>query len=166
MARDFENLDDIEAMTDEELRALVRDALADAKGLDHEDMVVRASNGEVTLSGRVGTDQEVRIAERILSDVLGLRRFTSELVVDPNRRAESPIAIDEHLADEAEHEGLLLGDRAIPIAPETEHLADDVDARLVGTTDVQDAIERGTPWIPPSGPTPEGMTGSERDPLD
>ena len=52
--------------------------------------------------------------------------------------------IDDHLADEAEHEGLLLGDRAVPLSPEAEHLEEDLDARLYGTTDVQSAIEDGT----------------------
>ena len=69
--------------------------------------------------------------------------------------------IDEHLADEEETEGLLLGDRAVPLSPEAEHLEEDLDARLYGTTDVQSAIEDGTAWVPPDSPTPEGRDGSE-----
>ena len=49
--------------------------------------------------------------------------------------------IDEHLADEERRSGLLLGDRAVPLSPESEHLADDADADFEGTTDVGNAIE-------------------------
>ena len=165
MAQDFENLRDIEGLTDSELRDVVRETLRDSNAIDHEDIVVRVADGVVHLTGRVGTEQELRIAERLMTDVLGIEQLESELVVDTLRRAESPIAIDEHLADESEREGLLLGERAIPISPETDHLADDVGARLNGTTDVQDAIERGTPWIPPESPTPEGRDEAGTDQL-
>lgn len=163
MAHDYEDLRDIDGLSDSELRDVVRDTLRDSNAIDHEDIVVRVADGVVTLTGRVGTEQEQRIAERLLTDVLGIATLNSELVVDPLRRAESPIAIDEHLADEAEREALLLGERAIPISPETEHLADDVGARLNGTTDMHDAIERGTPWIPPESPTPEGRDEAGSD---
>lgn len=165
MAQDFENLRDIAGLSDSELRDVVRETLRDSNAIDHEDIVVRVADGVVHLTGRVGTEQELRIAERLLTDVLGIERLESELVVDTLRRAESPIAIDEHLADEAEREALLLGERAIPISPETDHLADDVGARLNGTTDVHDAIERGTPWIPPESPTPEGLDEAGSDQL-
>lgn len=166
MARDYENLDDIDGLNDQELRALVQERLRANKSIDHRDITVRVAAGVVRLEGRVGTEEELRIAERVVTDVIGVTRFRSELVVDELRRAESPEAIDEHLADEVEHEGLLLGDRAVPRSPESEHLAGEREADVNGTTDVQDSIERAAPWIPPESPTPEGFTGSERDPLD
>jgi hypothetical protein len=49
----------------------------------------------------------------------------------------------------------------VPLSPEAEHLEEDLDARLYGTTDVQSAIEEGTAWVPPESPTPEGRDGSE-----
>ena len=118
MARDFENMSDIEDLDDRELRDLVRSHLAAHNGLDIDDITVQVTEGKVTLTGRVGTDGERLVAEHVLTDVVGVSDFSNELFVDPNRRAESPEAIDEHLADESRHEGLLLGDRAVPISPE------------------------------------------------
>ena len=161
MALDFENSDSVAGLSDDELRRLVRDRLDAERALDPEDVTVAVQNGVVTLSGRVGTEGELRIADHILSDTLGLDRFENELVVDPIRRAESPEAIDEHLADEEQHEGLLLGDRAVPLSPEAEHLEEDVSAHLFGTADVHEAIESAAPWVPPESPTPEGVGGTE-----
>jgi hypothetical protein len=163
MARDFEDLHDLDDLSDDELRELVRTHLAANNSIDANDIVVHVEDGVVRLAGRVGTESERRVAEHVVTDVLGLERVENELLVDPIRRAESPEAIDDHLADEERHEGLLLGDRAAPINPETEHLVDDLDARLFGTTDVQNAIERGTAWIPPTSPTPEGLSGTDAE---
>jgi hypothetical protein len=160
MARDFENLHDLEDLNDNELRDLVRSHLRDHNGIDPDDITVRVSDGAVVLEGRVGTDGERRIAEHVLTDVVGIASVQNNLVVDPIRRAESPVAMDDHLAEEDRTGGLLLGDRAVPLSPEAEHLADDVDAELSGTTDVGKSIVDGTPWIPPESPTQEGIEGS------
>jgi len=96
-----------------------------------------------------------------LTDLIGAQRVRNDIFVDPSRRATSPEAIDEHLVDEDRQEGLMLGDRAVPLSPEAEHLEEDLNAELYGTTDVQRVIENGTPWIPPEGPTPEGLTGRD-----
>lgn len=159
MAQDFDNTDDLEALTDEELHRLVRERFESERALDPLDLVVHVNDGRVTVSGRVGTEVERRIADHVLSDVIGLRNYENDLVVDPIRRAESPAAVDDHLADEAEHEGLLLGDRPVPMSPETEHRADHKEAHLFGTSDVHEAIEQAAPWVPPESPTPEGAEG-------
>ena len=156
MAQDFENTFDIENLDDMELRELVRTHFAENRSIDADDITVTVFEGKVHLAGRVGTEQEVQVAAHIITDVLGIETFVNELVVDSLHRAESPEAIDEHLADEAEHEGLLLGDRAVPVTDESEHLADTGDSRQFGTTDVGTAIADGTAWIPPESPTPEG----------
>lgn len=162
MARDYEDINNIEQLDDRDLRSLVREHLAAHNGLDIDDIAVRIEDeGVVVLSGRVGTEGERRIAEHILTDQLGLQDFRNDLVIDPIRRAESPMDIDDHLADEERTEGLLLGDRAVPLTDESEHLADSSEADLSGTTDIQDAIERGATWTPPDGPTPEGMSGTD-----
>jgi hypothetical protein len=166
MAHDFENIDNIDDLSDDELRGLVRDRLREHRGLDPADITVRVHNGEVELSGRVGTDGERRIAERVVTDSLGISAVRNDLVVDELRRAESPEAADESIADEDEHAGLLLGDRPVPLSPEAEHLEEDLDARLVGTTDVGTAIQDGTAWIPPTSPTQEGREGEEDYPVD
>lgn len=161
MAHDFEDIHDLDDLNDDELKTLVRTHLAAEEGLDSREIAVLVEDGVVTLAGTVGTEAEQRIAEHVVTDVLGVEHYDNQLAVDPQRRAVSPMDMDEHLVDEAETEGLLLGDRAVPLSPEAEHLEEDLDARLYGTTDVQSAIEDGTAWVPPESPTPEGRDGSE-----
>ena len=161
MAHDFENIDDVEDLSDNELRQLVRDRLGQHRGLDPRDITVSVQDHVVALDGRVGTEGERRIAERVVTDVVGVPTVRNNLFVDSLRRAESPEAVDDHLADEDEHAGLLLGDRAVPLSPEAEHLREDLDSRMFGTTDVHNAIANGTSWVPPTSPTQEGDLGEE-----
>jgi hypothetical protein len=161
MARDFEDLHDLDDLSDDELRELVISQLAAHNGLDPDDISVGVEDGVVLLGGRVGTDEERRVAEHVITDVLGIEQWENEILVDPIRRAISPEAVDDHLAMEDSTEGLLLGDRAVPLSPEAEHLDDELtlEEEAFGTADVQAAIERGTPYIPPEVPTPEGLEG-------
>ena len=155
MEKDYEDIDEIDELTDGELRALIRDRLEEQVAFDPNDVEVAVRGGVVPLSGRVGTEQELRIVEHVVTDLIGIKEVKNNLVVDPIRRAESPAAIDEHLVDEELHEGILLGDRPGNQDPEAEHLHEDIRAELFGTTDVQESIEEGIPWNPPDGPTPE-----------
>lgn len=164
LEKDYEDIRETDHLIDNELRALVRDMLDTQLAFDPDDVDVSVKSGVVHLSGRVGTEEELRIVERVVTDVVGLKTVKSELVVDPIRRAESPEAIDEHLVDEELHEGLLLGDIPRPEDPEAEHLHENSRAELFGTTDVQEAIAGGIPWNPPDGPTPEGLGGMDENP--
>ncbi len=164
MEKDYEDISDTEDLSDNELRALVRDTFDQQVAFDPDDVDVSVRDGIVRLAGRVGTEEERRIAERTVTDVVGLQRVKSSLVVDPIRRAESPEAIDEHLADEEMHEGLLLGDTPRPEDPKAED--ENIRAELFGTADVQQSIREAIPWNPPDGPTPEGTTGSEDVPSE
>jgi hypothetical protein len=166
MAHDFENTDDVGDLSDRELRDLVRARLAEHRGLDVNDIEVQVQDGVVRLGGRVGTEAERRVAEHVVTDVIGITSVENQVLVDPLRRAESPEAVDDHLADEEDRAGLLLGDRPVPLSPEADHLEEDLDSRLFGTSDVQNAIERGTAWIPPESPTPEGLSGTDAEPPD
>jgi hypothetical protein len=159
MARDFEDLHDLDDLSDDELRGLVREHLAAHNALDIDDLTIRAENGTVILEGRVGTDGERLIAEHVVTDLIGAQKCRNDIFVDPARRAVSPEAIDDHLVDEDRREGLLLGDKPVPLDPETETLVEDIDEELYGTTDLGHAIQDGTTWIPPESPTPEGFTG-------
>jgi hypothetical protein len=161
MARDFEDIHDLDDLTDGELRGLVREHLAAHNALDIDDLTVRVDNGTVILEGRVGTDGERLIAEHVVTDLIGAKTCQNNIFVDPSRRAVSPEAVDEHLADEDQREGLLLGDKPVPLSPEAEHRQEDLNAELYGTTDVQEVIESGTAWIPPESPTQEGFTGRD-----
>jgi BON domain-containing protein len=162
--KDYEDIRETDRLTDNELRALVRDEFEQQLAFDPDDVDIAVSSGVVRLSGRVGTEEEFRIAERVITDLVGLKNLKNELVVDPIRRAESPEAIDEHLVDEELHEGLLLGDGPGNDDPEAEHLHEDLRAELFGTTDVQEAIGGAIPWNPPDGPTPEGVSGPDATP--
>jgi hypothetical protein len=162
--KDYEDIRETDRLTDNELRALVRDEFEAQLAFDPDDVDVSVNAGIVRLSGRVGTEEELRIVERVVTDLVGLKSVRNEVVVDPIRRAESPEAIDEHLVDEELHEGLLLGGMPRPDDPEAEHLRENTRAELFGTTDVQEAIEGAIPWNPPDGPTPEGVSGSDATP--
>ncbi|MEP6508484.1 MAG: hypothetical protein ABJC63_09685, partial [Gemmatimonadales bacterium] len=123
------------------------------------------NEGRVTVTGTVGTEEEQRILDHVLSDTIGLEDYTNNVVIGELARAESPEAMDEHLADEDEHSGLMLSDRSVPFTAESEHLAavveDDSLEADGGTHEIGRAIEEGEPWIPPEGPTPEGVSGQE-----
>jgi len=168
MARDYEDLHDLDDLGDDELKALVRDRLKAHNGLDLDDLEVRIEQGTVVLGGRVGTEGERRIAEHVVTDVLGIASVRNDILVDPIRRAESPVPIDEHLAEEERTEGLLLGDRPRQFQDEgiPADQAPDTDEAVWGSTDVQDVIANGVPWIPPESPTQEGFGGTESSPPD
>ena len=157
---DFENIHDIDDLSDRELRDLVRSHLRAHNGLDADYITVQVQDGAVTLEGRVGTDYERRVAEHVLTDTLGLPNVRNDLVVQAIHRAESPMDIEDHLADDERSEGLLLGDRPVPLNPESETVHEDLESRLYGTTDVSKAIAEGTAWIPPESPTQEGLEGT------
>jgi hypothetical protein len=160
MANDFEDIHDIGDLNDRELRDLVRSHLAAHPGLDADYITVDVRDGAVALEGRVGTDYERRVAEHVLTDTLGIAEVRNDLVVQAIHRAESPLDIDDHLVEEERTEGLLLGDRAVPMSAESELIEEDLDARLFGTSDVGKSIADGTPWIPPESPTQEGLEGT------
>jgi hypothetical protein len=164
VAQDFENIEDLEDLSDGELRALVRDRLEEQMAFDPDDVSIAVKDGVVRLSGRVGTEEELRIVEHVVTDVIGIQEVENNIVVDAIRRAESPVAIDEHIVDEDEHAGLLLGDRARTENPEAEHLQENLRSELFGTTDVQESIEGAIPWTPPDSPTPEGLSGTDATP--
>lgn len=158
MARDYENIDDIGDLSDEELRDLVRQRLSAHDALDGDALTVAVAEGTVILGGRVGTEAQRRIAEHIVTDVVGVTNCENDIFVNAVWRAESPEAADEHAADEG-RDSLRVGDREIPLSPEAEDHAESVDAALYGTSDVQRAIEDGTAWVPPDSPTAEGLEG-------
>ena len=165
MADDFDNTDEIENLNDEELGEYVRTQLREQPMLDGNSLGVGAREGRVRVTGTVGTEEELRILDHVLSDTIGLTDYTNDVVVGGLQRAESPEAMDEHLADEAEHSGLMLADRSVPFTAESEHLADVAEDDSFeadgGTHEIGRAIEEGEPWIPPEGPTPEGVSGQE-----
>lgn len=166
MARDYENLHDIEDLSEKELRELVRGRLAEHNGLDVNDLSVDVQEGVIVLGGRVGTEGERRIAEHVVTDQLGIVSVRNEIMVDAIRRATEPEAIDDHLANQQRTAGLLLGDlpplheqEAVPLDDEPSSAGE----RTFGTTDVGDVVSGGIPWIPPESPTQEGLSGTDAE---
>ena len=166
MARDYEDFSSIDDLDDDELRQLIRDRLAEHPDLDPDDIEIEVENGYVRLNGRVGTESELRIAEHVLTDVVGVLEFDNGLVVDAVRRAETPIDTEDHLTMERSSAGTLFGELPEQESPEVDLARgdEDLDERMYGTTNVQDAIAHGTAYIPPDGPTPEGARGTDAGP--
>ena len=158
MAQDFENVFDLDDLSDAELRELVRDQLAQDDALDVDGILVHVKDGYVTLSGRVGTEGEKQIADHILSDVIGLESFSNDLFVDSVRRDEEPEAADEAVARAAARgeDPLLGGSDLSATDDEAQRVTDNDDAALFGSRDIEKVMEDGVPWIPPDEPTPEG----------
>lgn len=154
MAHNYDDLHPTDELDDDELRRLVREQLNQTDGLDAAEIIVTASAGSARLTGRVGTDEERRIADHVLTDVLGIERVTNDLLIDQNFRATNPEASDEPSEDSDTEASRL--DVEVPLSGESTFLADAVIVKPDDATDVQSAMEDGTPWSPPSGPTPEG----------
>lgn len=166
MARDYEDFSSIDDLDDDELRQLVRDRLADHPDLDVDDIAVHVENGGVRLEGRVGTEAELRTAEHVLTDVVGVVNYDNSLVVDAVRRAETSEDLDDHLNEERRSAGTLFGEMPEQQSPEVElnRGDEDLEERMYGTTNVQDAIAHGVPYTPPESPTQEGIAGTDAGP--
>ena len=158
MAQDFENVFDLDDLSDAELRGLVRDQLAQDDAIDVDGILVHVKDGYVTLSGRVGTAGEKQIADHVLSDVIGLETYSNDIFVDSVRRDEEPEAADDAVARAASSadESLLGGSDLSDTDEEAQRATDNDDASLFGTRDIESVMENGVPWVPPDSPTPEG----------
>jgi hypothetical protein len=160
MARDFENIYDLENMDDDDLEALVRQEISEYEDLDPDLVEVHAEDGFVRVEGRVGTEQELQEVELILSDVIGLTSYSNELVIDELVRGERSEAADEEAAEEQELSESL-GEDAAHTDPAAAHLMDDTASEQYGTQDPKQATERGQSYDPPDRPGQEGSWSEE-----
>lgn len=163
MTRDYEDFSSIDDLDDDELRQLVRDRLAEHPDIDADDITVEVSDGTVRLEGRIGTEGELRIAEHVVTDLVGAESVENGLVVDANRRVDTPMDVEDHLNAERATAGTLFGEMPEQESPEVYQSRGDenLDERMYGTTNYQDAVSHGTTYIPPESPTPEGMRGTD-----
>ena len=92
-SEDYEDFYDIESMTDEEVQELVREQLAEHPDIDADRVELNVSEGQVSLSGRVGTEAEFQIIEHVLTDVIGVP-VQNDLVIDELVRHEQNEAAD------------------------------------------------------------------------
>lgn len=154
------DLYDFDQMTDDEIREIVVEHLREYPNLDAGWIDVQVKDGFVTLSGRVGTDGEVRVAEAVVDDVLGIDSYSNELVVDELHRQELSEASDEATAEEEEVDGNLRGSM-LQQSDTAEHLTSSLDAETFGTRDMGTAIRDGAPYSPPDGPVADGYASGE-----
>lgn len=161
MSQDFDELFfDFDNMTDDEIYDVVVQQLNEYPSIDPGWIEVRVQDGHVTLSGRVGTDAEKQVAEKVVVEVMGIGEFTNELVVSELVRGDVPEAADMAAAYEAEFDDHLGGGG--PNQSDTAaHLVQDLDTQTYGTRDMQEAIEEGAPYIPPDRPIADGYTSEE-----
>ena len=73
MARDYEDIFRHDDLSDDDLRALVREQLAEYETVDADNILVTATDGEVVLAGRVGTEsregqEKVLLAEPMVTE--------------------------------------------------------------------------------------------------
>jgi hypothetical protein len=163
MARDdFDDLFfDFSTMTDDEIYDVVMQQLNEYPNIDPGWMEVAVKDGFVTLSGRVGTDGEKQVAEKIIVEVLGVENFSNELVVSELVRGDVPEAADDAAAYEDEFDDGLGG--GVPNQEDTaSHLVENLEGETYGTHDMQEAIEEGIAYQPPEHPIADGY-GSEEN---
>jgi hypothetical protein len=158
MADDFENVYDLESLTDEDLQALVRQELAEYPDIDTDRLEIRAQDGQVTIGGRVGTEAEYQQIEHVLTDVIGVAT-TNEMVVDALVRQTQPEAADE--ANMQVYSGGSGRGGADRTEDSAEHLLQDTAAEQFGTDDMSEAIDRGQSYNPPDAPVQEGTWSRE-----
>lgn len=158
MADDYEDIYDLESMTDEEVEALVREQLEGHPDIDAAGLDLSVADGLVTLEGRIGTEAELQIIEHVLTDVIGVE-ISNDLVVDELTRQEQPEGADAANA-RVYSKGAARGgaDRTEDSA---EHMLTDTAAEQYGTDDMGEAIERGHSYNPPDTPVQEGTRSRE-----
>jgi hypothetical protein len=129
--------------------------------LDVDLIEVTVRNGHVTISGRVGTEQEIQQVEHVLTDVLGVESVSNELVIDELARGErseawDEAAVEEGLGNPQQTEGTLR------TSDEASHLTENLEAEQYGVDDPSEANKRGVTYEPPVRPVREGTESREQ----
>jgi hypothetical protein len=158
--RDFGDVFDFSTMDDDEIYDVVVQELSETPGLDAGWIDVAVKEGRVTLSGRVATDGEAQVAEKLLVEVLGVPDVVNELVVDELHRESNPEAVDDELAMEDDMDSQL-GDVNDSQSDTAQHLVENLEAETYGTRDPGTAIQDGTAYEPPDRVIPGGYESRE-----
>lgn len=161
MAKGYDDVYDVDAMDDGELRDLIVQLIGDEPAVDAAGVDVAVRDGLVRVSGRLGTEDEAEAVERILVERLGVDRLENDLVIDELVRPTLSEGADDAAvqADRGSYERTTRGDRT---DPEAEHLMEDVEGDLYGTEDLQKAIDQGESYTPPDAPHEEGTRSREQ----
>lgn len=151
---------DFSGMTDDEIYDVVLQHLREHPGVDAGWLEVRVSDGHVTLAGRVGSDREAEVAGQVVTEVLGIGDFTSELVVDELHRGEMPEAADDAVTADREVQDQA-GEGDANQSDTAAHLVEDLEAQTYGTHDVTEAVNEGASYSPPDRPVGDGYGSRE-----
>lgn len=151
---------DFSGMSDEDLYDVVVQHLQEHPEIDQGWVDVAVKDGHVTLSGRVGSDSEVSVAEQVIVEILGIQEFTNELIVDELHRGTLPEAADEAVMMDMETDSQL-GDSNENQSDTAAHLVEDLEAQMYGTHSISEAVNEGTPYVPPDRPIGEGYGSRE-----
>jgi hypothetical protein len=147
---------DLGNMSDDELADMVREELDERPELDPSGLEIHVADGQVSITGRVGTEAEYQLIEQVLTDVIGIEDLNNDVVVRPDQDDAADVA-------NAELYGSPRGQRggANRTEDSAAHLLEDTGAEQFGTGDMGEAIERGYSYNPPAGPVQEGTRSKE-----
>ncbi|HYW11551.1 MAG TPA: BON domain-containing protein [Longimicrobium sp.] len=151
---------DFSGMTDDELYDLVVQQLGEHPEVDAGWVQVGVKDGHVTLSGRVGSDSEVSVAEQVVTEILGIEAFTNELIVDQLHRGEMPEAADDAVMADREVDAQY-GESNENQSDTAAHLVEDLGAQMYGTHSVTEAVNEGASYEPPDRPVGKGYGSRE-----
>lgn len=162
MAREFNDLYDLNNLDDAELKDLVLQQLNEHPDVDVDLVEVEVNKGAVRLAGRIGTEQELQTVEHVLTDTIGLSDVQNDMVVDEVVRAQRSEAADDALVEDREADPqYAVGTAGNTTSDTAQHLVEDLEAEQFGTHNMQEATERGTAYEPPDRPTSEGTRSRE-----
>ncbi len=160
MAHDYEDVFNLDHLSDEDVHDLVRQRLDEVPDFDPDVLDIEVADGRIRIEGRVGTEGERQHIEQVLAG-LGAIEYENNVVVDRLARQERPGEADRAVLDDAAASKQLgEGDRAT--SDTSEHLHPDDLSEMYGTRDVKKAIEEGRSYEPPEGPFQEGIEGDEQ----
>lgn len=162
MAREFDDLYDLNNLDDSEIKDLVLQELQEYPDIDPDLVEVNVQGGVVRVSGRVGTEQEVQTVGQVITDVLGIQNVNNELVVDEIVRGQRSEAADDAFIEEIEADNQFGGGGGAANTSDTaQHLVENLDAEQFGTHDPQEAADRGTTYEPPDRGIQQGTYSLE-----
>lgn len=161
MSKDFSGIQDVEGMSDDELRRLIVRQLGEHPALDAGWIDVEVAGGFVTLSGTVGTDGEKQMSEAVVTRFLDVGRYANDLVVNELHREETPEAADDDISARGEADDHLGGGETRQQSDTASHLEEDLEAETFGTRDMQQSIQEGATYVPPDRPIPDGYRSEE-----
>lgn len=161
MPADFEDLFDLENLPDDEIHELIMQEITEFPELDADGLDVLVDEGFVTLSGRVGTEQELQQIQHTVEDTLGIRNYSNDLVVDGLVRLEQPEGADDAIVEETELQTPTRSEASERTDPQADHLMEDLETEQFGTQEMQRSIERGEAYEAPDRPIQEGTWSEE-----